>query len=362
MSISLASVTKKFKDVKAVDDLSLEVAAGEFLVLLGPSGCGKTTLLRCVAGFERPDEGEIIIDDKKVVSTKGRLFVAPQMRDVGMVFQSYAIWPHMTVFENIAFPLHLRKKPKDEVQKLVGSMLELVDLVGLDRRYPSQLSGGQQQRVALARALVYQPKVLLLDEPLSNLDAKLREQMRLEVKRIQRKLGITTIYVTHDQSEALVVGDRLVVMHRGAILQIGSPFDLYNMPSSEFVASFIGLANLIDGEISEIRDESYIINSKIGQVMAWRDSTSVQNLGQRSHVMLAIRPEDVQITAQKLDDANSWAGTIKERVFSGSHMEYYVDVAGTEFRVEAGKLTQLGQGDMAFLHVAPQYCRLIGIQ
>ena len=242
--VRIEHVFKRFGDVTAVSDFDLTVKDGEFVSLLGPSGCGKTTSLRMIAGFERATEGEIYIGDHCVSSHIKNTFVPPEKRDIGMVFQSYAVWPHMTVTENVAYPLKIQKVPKEERAARVAEMLKLVHLDEYGSRYPHQLSGGQQQRVALARALVMRPGLLLLDEPLSNLDAKLRESMRFEISSIQKELGITVIYVTHDQSEAMTMSDRVVVMSRGVIQQIGTPYEIYRNPANKMVADFIGLVTL----------------------------------------------------------------------------------------------------------------------
>src|SRR5256712_10635192 len=239
--VELRGVSKGYKDTTAVDDLSLHIKDREFVALLGPSGCGKTTTLRMMAGFLRPDSGQILIDGKAVTD------VPPERRPTAMVFQNYALWPHMTVQDNIAFGLRLRRVPRERIAERTRAMLEVVRLPGVEKRYPSQLSGGQQQRVALARALVLGPKILLLDEPLSNLDAKLRVRMRDEIRRIQQELQITTVYVTHDQEEALTMADRIAVMNRGVLQQVGDALDIYDRPATAFVADFIGSSNLLSG-------------------------------------------------------------------------------------------------------------------
>jgi iron(III) transport system ATP-binding protein len=245
--IGIERVTKRFGGVTAVSDLSLEIADREFVTLLGPSGCGKTTLLRLIAGFMAPDDGVIRVGSTTLSTPTG--VVPPERRGMGMVFQNYAVWPHKTVYQNVAFGLEVRKVGKAETQSRVGRVLELVNLAGLDRRYPSQLSGGQQQRVALARSLVVEPGILLLDEPLSNLDAKLRERMRWELKELQRRTGITFVYVTHDQSEAMALSDRIAVMHAGEIMQVGVPRAVYARPVNKVLADFMGLVNLISGRV-----------------------------------------------------------------------------------------------------------------
>ena len=254
--IEIKNLFKRFKNTVAVNHVQLEVIKGEMLTLLGPSGCGKTTTLRCIAGLERPEEGDIIIDGKPMLSEG---FVQPSKRGIGMVFQNYAVWPHMKVFNNIIYGLKIQKISKKIIQERAQKVLELVGLKGLEGRYPSQLSGGQQQRVALARALVGNPKVLLLDEPLSNLDAKLREKMRFEIKSLVRRMGITSVYVTHDQAEAMVISDRIAVMDSGSIVQIGTAEEIYQKPANKFVADFIGTMNFIPGEISKVLDDKTLV-------------------------------------------------------------------------------------------------------
>ncbi|RLF25672.1 MAG: ABC transporter ATP-binding protein, partial [Thermoprotei archaeon] len=256
VSVKLVEVTKRFGDFVAVDHISFHVREGEFFTLLGPSGCGKTTTLRLIAGFYKPDEGEIYFDNKLVND------LPPWKRNIGMVFQNYALWPHMNVWDNIAYGLKVRKIPRREIEKRVKEAIRLVGLEGLEKRKPSQLSGGQQQRVALARALVIEPQVLLLDEPLSNLDAKVRAQLRVEIRKLQKKLKITTIYVTHDQEEALSISDRVAVMSHGRILQIGTPREVYENPSSRFIADFIGMSNFIEGTVKELHPPMALIEAK----------------------------------------------------------------------------------------------------
>src|SRR5512136_2445212 len=249
MEIQLKDMVKRFGTLEAVSHVSLEIHDGELFTLLGPSGCGKTTILRLIGGFHRPDEGDVLFGGKSV---RG---MPPYERNIGMVFQNYALWPHMTIFDNIAYGLKLKKVSRGEIGNKVSHALSLVNLEGLDQRYPGQLSGGQQQRVALARALVLNPDVLLLDEPLSNLDAKIRQQVRAEIRKLQKDLAITSIYVTHDQEEALTLSDRIAVLDHGKIQQIGSPRDLYQRPENSFVADFIGINNLIAGCVTEIKED-----------------------------------------------------------------------------------------------------------
>ena len=250
-TVNIQNVTKAFGDNVVLREFSATFRDGEFITLLGPSGCGKTTMLRIIAGFEKPTSGEVFIDGALV--SGGKTFVPPEKRGIGMVFQSYAVWPHMNVFDNVAYPLTIRHVPKAEVKASVERVLGIVHLSQYAERFPSQLSGGQQQRVALARALVAEPKLLLLDEPLSNLDAKLRESMRFEIKEIQRKLGITVVYVTHDQTEAMTMSDRIFLINRGEIQQCGTPQEIYNSPVNQFVADFLGKVDFFKGEVKDGR-------------------------------------------------------------------------------------------------------------
>jgi len=294
--VRLVGVSKRFGNVMAVDNIDLEVRKGEFLVLLGPSGCGKTTTLRIIAGLEKPEKGRVYIDGVDVTD------LPPRDRNVAMVFQNYALYPHMKVFDNIAFPLKLKKLPKEEIRRRVRAVAEILRIEELLDRYPRQLSGGQQQRVALARALVKEPKVFLMDEPLSNLDAKLRLYMRVELKSLQKKTGITTIYVTHDQAEAMSMGDRLAVMNAGKIIQIGSPDDVYNSPEDIFVAGFLGSPpmNLIEASIysqgSRIRVEAEGLSIDLGE--NYKKHPDLIGL---SKIIVGIRPERISLSRTRLD-------------------------------------------------------------
>src|SRR5262244_1008109 len=277
--------------VNAVDGISIGIETGKLVTLLGPSGCGKTTTLRCLAGLERPEAGRIVIADETVCDTDNGIFVPPSDRGIGMVFQSYAIWPHMTVFENVAFPLRVardRKYSSAEIRERVARALDMVRMSGFESRPATQLSGGQQQRLAFARGLVREPKILLLDEPLSNLDGKLREQMRVELKRLQKGLGVTTVYVTHDQSEALALSDEIAVFNAGRIIQRGTPQEIYRHPKSQFVADFIGSANFLTGTVKEAVGETALVDTPHGVLRC--------NLGQTisagQSVLVSARPED----------------------------------------------------------------------
>jgi len=310
--IKLEHIYKRFGEVTAVGDFNLTVADGEFVSILGPSGCGKTTSLRMVAGFERATEGVISIGDHIVSSSEGNIFVPPEKRDIGMVFQSYAVWPHMTVAENVAYPLKIKKVAKEERNTRVQEVLGMVHLGDYGNRYPSQLSGGQQQRVALARALVARPGLLLLDEPLSNLDAKLRESMRFEISSLQKKLGITVIYVTHDQAEAMTMSDRIVVMNGGVIQQVGKPYDVYTHPVNKMVADFIGLVNFLPAE------------AKGDQVILKGTSHTFANLAgiPEGPATLAVRPENIKMSKT----GGMIAGVMKHRFYLGDSVDYRVQV------------------------------------
>lgn len=329
MNIRLHDVVKRFGTLEAVGHVSLEIHDGELFTLLGPSGCGKTTLLRLIGGFHKPDQGEVFFGRKAVSH------VPPYERNIGMVFQNYALWPHMTVYENVAYGLKLKKNSKDEIKEKVLHTLNLVNLGGLEKRYPGQLSGGQQQRVALARALVLSPDVLLLDEPLSNLDAKIRIQVRAEIRKLQKNLGITTIYVTHDQEEALTLSDRIAVMNHGTVQQIGCPQDLYEKPENPFVADFIGINNLIRGEVKEIlnREEFIKIQTAVGMLVG----TSLGKFGIGDQCTVCVRPETASLEAGggAAGELNSISGTVHFASYIGNTIRYDVDIGhGIVFKVD----------------------------
>jgi iron(III) transport system ATP-binding protein len=309
--VSIEHVYKRFGKVTAVGDFNLQVADGEFVSLLGPSGCGKTTTLRMVAGFERTTEGKITIGEKVVNNHEDGTFVPPEKRDIGMVFQSYAVWPHMTVFQNVEYPLKIQKVDKAERDKKVQNILDMVHLGEYGERYPNQLSGGQQQRVALARALVANPSLLLLDEPLSNLDAKLRESMRFEISALQKRLGITVIYVTHDQSEAMTMSNRIVVMSAGVVQQIGKPYDIYTKPANKMVADFIGLVNFLPGVVKG--DRAFLEGTEVS-------FANDKNL--TGNVTIAVRPENIKLSKT----GGIVQGTMKHRFYLGDSVDYRVQV------------------------------------
>jgi ABC-type Fe3+/spermidine/putrescine transport system ATPase subunit len=344
--IALQGLTKRFGSVVAVDDLSLEVADGELLALLGPSGCGKTTTLRSIAGFEMPDAGEIFFGERRVTD---RL---PEQRNIGMVFQNYALFPHLTVYENVAFGLQMRKTLAHETAERVAAVLAKVQLSGLERRYPRQLSGGQQQRAALARALVIAPDVLLLDEPLANLDAKLREEMRFYVRSLQQEVGITTIYVTHDQAEAMVIADRIAVMFGGRLHQLASPPEVYSRPATALVAEFIGLTNFIEGKVAATDGGLLTLETALGPLRC-RGEVEV---GAPPRRLLAVRPEAIQLSGAPSSEAgvNGLRGVVRARAFLGNLMDYRVEVASdVVLRVQGDPHTPFAVGGPVHLAFAP---------
>jgi ABC-type Fe3+/spermidine/putrescine transport system ATPase subunit len=356
--IEIQNLLKRFKDVIAVNRIQLEIDKGEMLTLLGPSGCGKTTTLRCIAGLEKPEEGDIIIDGQPMLSQG---FVPSSKRGIGMVFQNYAVWPHMKVFSNIVYGLKLQKISKPKIREQAQQVLELVGLAGLEDRYPAQLSGGQQQRVALARALVTHPKVLLLDEPLSNLDAKLREELRFEIKSLVRRMGITAVYVTHDQAEAMVISDRIAVMDSGNVVQIGNPRDIYQEPANRFVADFIGTMNFMSGEVVAVMDDQSTVSVRTefsdNLLCATPDSASA-TLG--ANVYASIRPEDVEVSTEPPQATeNVFKGEIVHKAYLGNFLFFFVSVNDTMIRVQAPHYLAQEEGQEIFLYLNPQKCMIL---
>ncbi len=353
-SVRLERVVKRFGNVIAVDHINLEVAPGEFLTLLGPSGSGKTTTLRIIAGLEFPSDGQVYIDDKPVGDKPA------YKRDLGMVFQNYALFPHMTIFENIMFPLKMKGIEKSELSKRVGTILEIVKLSGFEKRHPKQLSGGQQQRIALARALVYEPSVLLMDEPLGALDKKLREEMQLEVKQIQERFKITTIYVTHDQSEALTMSDRVAIMNSGRIEQLGSAEALYEAPANKFVADFIGESNFFEGVVLRADEKLCQVRTVGGLIVR---ATSKIGLEKGEKVSLTIRPERIQLNPRNGSDENRFSGEIKDIVYLGEVIKYLVVLEGGEvISVKAQNLeghVSRERGRTVTLAWEPNHCLVI---
>jgi iron(III) transport system ATP-binding protein len=346
--------------VRAAQDVTFTVEEGRLFTLLGPSGCGKTTTLRSIAGLERPRAGEISVNGQVVFSSAKGVFVAPNRRGFGMVFQSYAIWPHMTVFENAAFPLEVgdTKYSRKQIRENVMRVLTAVQLDELADREATKLSGGQQQRLALARALVMEPALLLLDEPLSNLDAKLRERMRFELKRLQRELKITTVYVTHDQSEALALSHEIAVMDEGRIQQIGRPRDIYEHPSNQFVADFVGNTNFLEGTVArrELADR-YVMCTDIGNV-AVRSSREL-NAGDR--VAVSIRPEDVELTETPRAGENVWKGTVEQKVFLGEAIDFRVTVGPRSLLSRQHPTLRTPVGGAIFVRVNPEKCVVFSV-
>ncbi len=365
-AVELREVTKRFpgpdgKEIVAVRDVSLGISDGEFFSLLGPSGCGKTTSLRMIAGFEQPSAGEVFIRGRAIGQTP------PFKRPVNTVFQSYALFPHMTVGQNVGFGLEMAGAPRREIEGRVEEALQMVRLPGMQKRRPKQLSGGQQQRVALARALINRPEVLLLDEPLGALDLKLRKEMQLELKRLQREVGITFVYVTHDQEEALTMSDRIAVMNRGEALQVGQPAEIYERPTSRFVADFIGETNFIPGRVTGVRADRAMVEFAPGRVVR---AGSARDFAVGEAVTIAVRPEKIHLHAQPpqalREGANLFEGRVEEVVYIGTDTNYQVEIgAGTSVRVreqnvEAGSRPVAGPGESVWVSWSPEAARVLG--
>ncbi|MGZ5038869.1 MAG: ABC transporter ATP-binding protein [Usitatibacter sp.] len=343
--------------VKAAQDVSFTVPEGKLFTLLGPSGCGKTTTLRSIAGLEKPRVGEIAVNERIVYSSAKGVFVAPNRRGFGMVFQSYAIWPHMNVFQNAAFPLEVgdKKYSRQEIRDKVMRGLTAVQLDHLADREATKLSGGQQQRLALARALVMEPALLLLDEPLSNLDAKLRHHLRFELKRLQRELRITTVYVTHDQSEALALSHEIAVMNEGRIQQVGSPREIYERPSSSFVADFVGSTNFLDGAVlgPDVVDTHYRVRTEIGDLTV----LATERLKADDKVLVSVRPEDVELSAAKPQRAdNVWSGVVDQKVFLGEVVDLQVKLGERVLFSRQHPSLRSKVGEPIFVQLDPEKC------
>jgi len=351
--VRLINLWKKFGEVEAVKDVNLTIEGGDFFTFLGPSGCGKTTILRMIAGFTRPDQGKIFFDEVEVKD------VPPWERNVGLVFQNYALWPHLSVFENVAFGLKERSFPKSIVQEKTDQALSMVNLEGLGKRRPSELSGGQQQRVALARTLVIEPRLLLLDEPLSNLDAKLRIQMRHELVRIQRDLGITSIYVTHDQEEALTLSTRIAVMSKGNVVQVGTPKEIYENPKSQEVADFVGTSNFFRAQVIEEVGDWVRVRTEEGFLLRVGGQEGV-SLDIGSNLLLNIRPESLQIfyPHEIPSDKNRIEGVVRTSAYLGSLVQYEVEVTeGKRVKVNLvnpRKKALLKEGEKVSLTFSPE--------
>ena len=360
--LKVEGLFKTYKDVKAIDNVSFEFDKG-ILSLLGPSGCGKTTLLRCIAGLEVPDEGSIYIDEKLQTSISQAVLVPPYSREIGFVFQSYALWPHMTVYNNVAFGLKLRKIPQSSVKEKLHSTLDLVGLHGLDQRYPSQLSGGQQQRVALARSLAMEPRLILLDEPLSNLDAKLREEMRVELKKLIKKVGISALYVTHDQEEAFVISDSVIVMDKGKLLQYAAPDEIYSRPANQFVASFIGRSILVDGNMVKVESENCVV-----AVPELNNAALVchrpEDAAAGKSCKLVIRTGEIKLSSKRIDPPeNVLEGSMTSRDYRGGLTDHRIQVGSREIVVTSHRLCPMinldNDGGTIYLHVDPSAISVI---
>ena len=357
--VRIEKLIKRFGNVEAIAGVDIHIPEGKIVTLLGPSGCGKTTTLRCLAGFENPDEGQIWIGDQLIFDSKQKINLSPQKRGMGMVFQSYAVWPHMSVFENIAFPLRIRKVSRNEIDGKVMRAMQMVGIEELKDRLPSEISGGQQQRVAFARAIVYEPSVLLLDEPLSNLDAKLREAMRFEILELQRKLGITTVFVTHDQEEAMVLSDEVLVMEFGKVIQRGDPEAIYFDPSNEFVADFIGKINFLNGTVTQLEESSSIVTIDDNGFQTEIHSTRT-NYAKGQKVLASIRPENVEIhTSKPEQELNTWPARLIRKNFLGGMFDMAVGVQDKELRARTPFRVEAKSGSDVFIHIPPKDVLLI---
>ena len=351
--IELRDVTMRYGDLVANDNITLQIRSGELMTLLGPSGCGKTTALRCITGHNIPDAGEVWIDGQNVTD------VPTHRRELGMVFQNFALFPHMTVADNVGFPLMIRRVEKAARRERVMEALRLIRMEEYATHYPRQLSGGQQQRVGLARALVYRPKVLLLDEPLSNLDAKLREEMRFEIRDLIDRLGITAVYVTHDQAEALALSDRVAVMHLARIEQVGTPDEIYDRPASRFVADFIGLSDFIAGTVSKLyADQGQAVVTAQGLDIAV-PATPEMSPGQR--VLLFIRPNNVELLPASYEGGtNVFAGVVDKMTYLGDRNDYRIVAGdGLELRVQTDGKVRFNVGERVKVHLPMDLCRLV---
>jgi len=352
--VELRNVTKRFGAYEALKEASFEIRAGEFMTFLGPSGCGKTTCLRLISGFDTPTSGQIFLDGKDVT------FEPPYRRDVNQVFQNYALFPHLTIYENIAFGLRMKKIPPSQIRERVDRVVKMTSLDTFTERKPAQLSGGQRQRVALARAIVCEPKVLLLDEPLSALDAKLRTQMRIELKQLQKKLGITFIFVTHDQEEALTMSDRVAVLNAGRVEQIGTVNEIYYKPATRFVASFIGESNIVEAEILRAEGEFLHCRLEGGLELAVR----TPNPPAHSQILLSLRPEKIRLTRENPGGRNSFPGTIEMEIFKGAMDELTISVQGG---LQLGAVTandgqaesDLHEGERIFARIQPEDIHIV---
>lgn len=365
--LKVSHLWKSFGNVQAAKDVSFEVPKGKMISLLGPSGCGKTTTLRCIAGLESPGEGKIVIGGITVTDVAGDIQIPPEKRSIGMVFQSYAVWPHMTVFANVAFPMKLRKnESRAKIEEKVTKTLKLVGLGDFADRPATNLSGGQQQRVALARALVAEPELILFDEPLSNLDAKLREYMRVELISLQKRLGFTAVYVTHDQHEALALSDQLIIMNDGLIVQIGTPLEIYNSPRTSFVADFIGGSNLMKGKIIGLKGDRNVLVEleEVGTQLTCSILRETKVAVQRTPVTVSFRPERTGIFAQTYAESsmpegkeiNKMSGRVEAVLYLGEFFEYSVKIGSLRLKAHSRSTPPLPIDAPVFLSIAPENC------
>lgn len=346
--LKVEGLSKRFGQVQAIDDIDFEVKEGQVLSLLGPSGCGKTTTLRCLAGFQIPDKGKIFLDNRDIS------YLSPEQRGIGMVFQNYALWPHMTVYGNLSFGLQIRKFEKEIMDEKIKRALSMVRLSGYEDRYPRQLSGGQQQRIAMARALVIEPSIMLLDEPLSNLDAQLREEMRFEFIELQRKLGITAIYVTHDQAEAMVISDQIIILNQGKIVQIGTPREIYSSPQNRFVAGFIAVTSFITGVVinTDKNNENVIKTEDNLLIHAFRSGFKI---GDR--VSVAIRINAVHLVGremEKKDIKNCFEGEIMQASYLGDIIDYRIRLGKWMIRTDSSAQIDYQVGDRVYIYLPPE--------
>jgi iron(III) transport system ATP-binding protein len=342
-------MSRSYGNHRVLHDVSFEVPDGNVCVLLGSSGSGKTTMLRLIAGLDRPESGEIAIGGKLIVGDG--TFVAPEQRDIGLVFQSYALWPHLTVFDQIAYPLRVRSWSRDRIKEAVNEAAGMVELSTMLGRYPSQLSGGQQQRVALARAVVFGPSLLLLDEPLSNLDAALRREMRQQLQELQKRLGVTTIYVTHDQEEAMAVADTVVVMTEGRVAANAPPNVIYDHPPSAFVAAFVGASNIVEGTVVSRSGHRCDVRLADGSVVA---ATAERDFAVDERCFLAVKPTDLQVVTGADGAASRFEGTVNSATYLGSHIELVVDLHGREWRVPAPRWSEYRKGQRVVIAAEPE--------
>lgn len=354
IGVSLIDICKSFGNTKAVDHVSLDIKKGEFMSLLGPSGCGKSTTLRIVAGLEKPDRGIVEFEGREVT------YLPPYKRKIGFVFQDYALWPHMTVFENISFGLVLRKISKEEIKDRINQILILTGLSGLENRFPREISGGQQQRVSLARALVLKPTILLLDEPLSSLDRKLRVNMRVELKEMQKKIGITALYVTHDQEESLSMSDRIAVMNKGEIIEVGTPKEIYEKPKARFVAEFVGSNNFIEGEIVKFENSFFIVKIGENNVLKLSAKTVLQ-LKVGDKVTVLSRPERIELRSNLLEGENVFLGEVKSIDYLGETVRYFVKLESGPMLIADNKAYRytFSTGEKIYIKLHDEHCSMM---